>query len=227
MATPLKQPLQQPGDRPPDRTNSGGDVHLVGASRTSLSAPEVLVRRWWIVLLGAVVIALLTYGVSKVIPPTYSSSAIASVLTGGTDANDTTQGEDNLASQYAQLVDSATVLAAASQEIHASVPTTAVSGGTVNDQNLISIVATADSATQARARASAVAEAFVRYLNAQSLNEATDFGSQYVRQVVSIITPAAVGTQTVPKPTLYAIVAFILGLLIVGRLVVYFSSREV
>jgi uncharacterized protein involved in exopolysaccharide biosynthesis len=43
---------------------------------------------------------------------------------------------------------------------------------------------------------------------------------------VSLVNYAGPGGQTAPKPKLYAIVAFILGLLIVARLVVFFAPRN-
>jgi capsular polysaccharide biosynthesis protein len=43
---------------------------------------------------------------------------------------------------------------------------------------------------------------------------------------ISLVNYAGLGGQTAPKPKLYAIVAFVLGLLIVARLVVFFAPRK-
>lgn len=248
-----------------------------------LSADTILLRRWWVVLLGAVLISAATFAVSKVVPATYSSSSEVVVLVSGTDVNATTLGANNLASQYSQVVNSSQVLSMADKLMKppGDVPTGSVSGGTVGAQNLVSIQATAASPQLAQARAVAVTDAFVKYINQQVANQATHYSQSSSAQLgpigaeiaqtqaaldsappkstkaqqlqstlvtllaqrasaqaniaqtavagrpsVQVTSNAGVGSQTAPRPTLYALVGFLVGLLIVARLVVYASRRR-
>ncbi len=132
------------------------------------SSPQLLLRRSWVVVGGAIIVAVVTYLISSVVPATYSSSAKVAVFVSGTDPNDTSLGANNLANQYAQMVGATQVLGAAQQSMHSSIPSTTVTGGTVGAQNVISISATASSASLAQQRAAAVASAFIKYISQQS-----------------------------------------------------------
>jgi len=46
------------------------------------------------------------------------------------------------------------------------------------------------------------------------------------RPTVALVSDAGAGSQTAPRPTLYAMVAFIIALLVIARSVVYFSGRR-
>ena len=143
------------------------------ASPTGLrvSTTSVLWRRSWIVLIGAVVIALLTYLVSKQLTPVYASTADVSVVVTGQDPEDSSLGANSLASQYAQEASATTVLVDANRALArqglGSVPTTAISSGVVAAQNIIAIRVTASSASLARIRAAAVTNAFIAYVTSQ------------------------------------------------------------
>lgn len=259
-----------------------GTAHSRGTPATS-PAGDILLRRWWVVLFGALAIAAATYAVSKVVPATYASSSEVVVLVSGTDVNATTLGANNLASQYAQVVNSSQVLslAATLKKPPVDVPPPSISGGTVGAQNLISIQATAGSAQLAQARAAAVTAAFVKYINQQVANQATHYAQTSSAQLrplageisqtqaalnvvapkstkaielqqtlvtllaqraaaqaniaqtavagrpsVQVTSAAGPGSQTAPKPTLYALVGFIVGLLILARVVIYTSRRR-
>jgi hypothetical protein len=199
----------------------------------------------------------------------------------GTNVNDTTLGANNLAAQYAQLVNSSVVISAADRLLKppGSIPTSAVTGGAVSAQNLVSIQATASSPQQAQARAAAVTTAFIEYVTYQVSRQATHYQQTTAAQLrpidveiastqaklkrspttarfalqqtldtllgqrasaqaniaessvagrpsVQLASQAGLGGQTAPKPTLYAVVGFVIGLLIIARLVVYNSGRR-
>jgi capsular polysaccharide biosynthesis protein len=246
----------------------------------------VLARRWWIVLLVAVVIGVATYAVSRLIPAVYGSSASVAVLVSGTDPNSTTQAENNLASQYAQVVGAQSVLTAAGRNLGAAGNglSGAITAGTVAGENLVSIRATGTTPQEAQQRAAAVTNAFIQYVSSQSLRQSQVFDAQSLRELtplnveiqqatkelagfspshqtsaryqtlqstlstlltqrsaalaaiaqtgvggrpsLTVVDPAGLGGQVAPKPMLYAVVAFVLGLLIVGRLIVYLGSRN-
>ncbi|HTX12191.1 MAG TPA: hypothetical protein VME22_26480 [Solirubrobacteraceae bacterium] len=267
--------------RPTDVQSFNGERRW---STSRSPASSTLGRRWWIVLLGALAIGAATYVVSKAIPATYSSSSTIAVNVTGTDANDATLGANNYASQYAQLIGATPVLNAAGQTLgrDASGLSAAITGGTVGGQNLVSIRASGDSPQQAQVRAAAVTDAFIKYMDRQTLAQGRAFEknaiagltplnsdithlSKELAQIhdqtsshyqtvetsltnvltqrttqlstiattaasgeptLSVINQAGVGSETAPRPSLYALAAFIVALLIVGRAVVYFASRE-
>jgi capsular polysaccharide biosynthesis protein len=141
------------------------------------SAMAILFRRSWIVLVGAALVAAATYLVSERVPATYASSAEVAVQVSGTDINDTTLGANNLADQYAQIVNSTQVLSAADRLIGDSggIPSSSVTGGAVAAQNLVSIRATASSPGLAAKRANAVTTAFIRYITLQVSQQASGY----------------------------------------------------
>jgi hypothetical protein len=249
-----------------------------------------LAGRWWIaliVVIAAVVIAGATYLISKRVPATYSSSSTIAIQLSGTNANDTTQAANNLASQYAQVVSAQPVLGAAKRSLDPSAAnglSSAISGGTVGDQNIVSVRATGRTPEQAQERAAAVTTAFIRYVRNLALRQSHTFNTEsqaglkpvdrQIRRItaqlskfgsperpsaryltlqqtlstlltqrsstlaniaqtsvgglpsVTVVNPAGPGGQTAPRPTLYAAVAFVLALLIVGRLVVWLTPRR-
>lgn len=261
-------------------------LHTFVRSRTSTSAASLLGRRWWVVLVIAVGIAVVTYLVSRLVPAVYASSASVAVVISGTDPNSTTQGADNLASQYAQEVDAQPVLVAAAHGLGPAAHglSGAISGGTVAGENLISIRATGSSPQATQRRAAAVTNAFIHYVTAQFASQSREFQQQSLQRLapidaeirrvtteleglwpsqqssgayataqatlstlitqrstavvnigqtavsgrpsLTVVNTAGAGGQVAPKPWLYAAVAFVLGLIIVARLVVYLGSRS-
>jgi capsular polysaccharide biosynthesis protein len=108
-----------------------------------------------------------TYAIAKSVPPTYRSAAEIAVQVSGTDPESTSLGANNLAEQFAQEVGSSDVLSSANALLRepGGIPSTSITGSTVDAQNLISIQATAGSAPLAQRRAAAVAKAFVTVIN--------------------------------------------------------------
>lgn len=261
---------------------------LPDPARAHVPAPSpasVLLRRSWIVVIGAIVIAAAVYAISKRVPATYGSSAQVAVVVSGTDVNDTSLGANNLAGQYAQEVSATPVLAYADRLLgrhSAGIPASAITGGAVGAQNLISIQATAGSPGVAQRRAAAVTTAFTNYVAQQVQAQAAGYQTASSRQLkpintqiaqteaqlnavgsatsanavalsselsslvaqravsegniaqtaengrpsISLVSNAAAGSETAPKPKLYALIGFVLGLLILARLVVYFGTRR-
>jgi hypothetical protein len=235
------------------------------------------------VILGAAIIGVVVYVISNHVAPTYSSSAEVAVLVSGTDVNDTTQGADNLASQYAQMVAASPVIAAADAQTRSDIPSSSISGGAVAAQNLIQIQVTASSAAAAQQRAAAVTQAFIKYVGKQVLNQASSYESASKiqlepldkqiaaaqskladlggigtakaqdienslntliaeraaaltsigqtslagRPTIALVSNAGPGGQTAPKPKLYALIGFVVSLLLLARLVTYFGVTPV
>ncbi len=120
--------------------------------------------KWWIIGV-TVLITAVTFGVSSAIPPTYSSNAnvlVSAVAPTGL-TKDAVDASNDLASQYAQLVNSSGVIAPAARalEMPPSTLGSSISAGTVAAQNIVAITATAPNALAAQRRANAVASQFV------------------------------------------------------------------
>jgi uncharacterized protein involved in exopolysaccharide biosynthesis len=246
--------------------------------REPRSASGLLLRRSWIVVLGAVAIGIVTYLVSREVTATYSSSATVAIQVSGTDADATSLGANNLAAQFAQQVGATQVLRRAQRSVGAAIPSTSITGGTVGAQNIIAINAVANTPDVAQRRAQAVTNAFVTYVSgrvasqSRSYEHAASHGisplTRTIRSVqsqlsqtsatsaraaalegqlttliaerataqadvaqtavsgtptVAIVSDAGAGSQTAPKPKLYAVIGFVIGLLALARLVVVVS----
>ncbi len=255
---------------------------LAASERRVPSAGEILLRRWPALIGGAVLIALITFAVSEAVPATYASSAMVAVQVSGTDANDTTLGANNLASQYASEVNASQVLSLADSMLpsKSAIPSSSISGSTVSAQNLVSISATGSSPSLAQERAAVVTRAFIRYINAQVAAHANQYEHAYSielkplddeiaqdeaelgtlrstsgkavavqlelntllaqrassetaiaqtavagRPSVTLVSDADTASQSAPRPKLYALVGFIVGLLVLARFVVFLANR--
>jgi capsular polysaccharide biosynthesis protein len=124
-------------------------------------------RWWWLILLVTAVVAIGTYAVSKAVPAQYSSSGTVAVNVSGADASQTSIAANNLASQYAQLVTAQGVLQRATRILSPADDqnlSTAVTGGTISDQNIVQVQATGTTPGQAERRAAAVANALISYV---------------------------------------------------------------
>jgi capsular polysaccharide biosynthesis protein len=136
--------------------------------------------KWWIMLI-ALLAGGATYAVcTHAVPKRYSSSTTIAVnvhsISGG--ISDAITASNDLAAQYAELVDSPPVLAHAAASLHGgSGLGSSISAGTIADQNLISVDAQGASATTAQHRANAVGSAFVRYINGVNLAQASRLSS--------------------------------------------------
>jgi capsular polysaccharide biosynthesis protein len=150
-------------------------------SATEIGRPDrgaVLRRWWWLVALIAVIAGALTYAISRVVPPQFSSSATASVNVTGADPSQNSTAANNIASQYAQYVNAQRVIESAS--INLSGPdarglSLAVSGGTVAGQNVVQVKAVGSSAGQAERRASAVMSALTAYVDRLSSQQSSSY----------------------------------------------------
>jgi capsular polysaccharide biosynthesis protein len=243
--------------------------------------------RGLVVVCASLAVAAVVFVVSHAIHGTYSSSSTVAVNVSGSDINDTSLGADNLASQYAQQVNATPVLQQASTKLDgAGIPSGSISGGAVGAQNAIAIKATAPSATLAQARATAVTNAFVAYVDQEVTRQAAGYVSSATTALkplaaqiahvqsqlaarstsassssssstaaleeelgtltaqraaalasiaetsvaggasVTIVGAAGAGVKTAPKPTLYALVGFLVALLITGRLAFYLAARK-
>lgn len=137
------------------------------------SYSQVMIRKFrylylGVAVLGAVIVAAIAYEVGKGISTTFTSTGsirIGLASEGGVSDPDVTAAND-LASQYAQLVSSAAVqhktaqrLGVSSSELNGS-----LSGSTLAAQNILVITASAGTAAQSRARATAATSVMQTYL---------------------------------------------------------------
>ena len=145
--------------------------------------------KWWI-LLAAIAAAGIAIGVSALIPPTYQASATIRVAAqaGQGNAQDAVQASNDLAGQYAQLVNSSPIIKAASARANVapSALVSSISAGTVADQNLIKIDANARNPAVAVRRANAVASAAAVYIRKVNESQAGSYG-QSVRRLLAPI----------------------------------------
>lgn len=134
-----------------------------------------------VVLVVGVALAAVVYAVSGTISPTYSSSSTMIVnVNGGSGITDVSVSAANdLASQYAQLANSAPVTHRAEKAL--GVPAGSLdgklAGSTVSAQNIIKVTATAGAAAAAQARANAAADALVNYVTAINAKQATKYAA--------------------------------------------------
>jgi hypothetical protein len=133
------------------------------------------------VLVVAAVVAGAVYAVSGTLSPSYASSSTMVVnVNGGSGITDVSVSAANdLASQYAQLANSAPVLRNAEKAL--SLPGGGldgkVSGSTVSAQNIIKVTATAGNARDAQRRTDAAANALITYITSLSAKQATRYAA--------------------------------------------------
>jgi hypothetical protein len=235
-------------------------------------------------LLAATLAATAVYGASSTLPATFQSSSTVRVAIQSTsDVNDATVTASNdLASQYAQIANTGSVVALARRRLSgadAQLTSSDIAAATVAAQNLIQITVNGDDAGQSQRRADAVGAAFVdalRQLNgqqaAQYANEVQgklapidqsiaqtraglSGGTQDSRRNAAIVLASLIvqrqqvqasvaqnvasmqpaltqvagagpGAKVSPKPQLYALVGFVIVLLVVGRVLVVAAARR-
>jgi uncharacterized protein involved in exopolysaccharide biosynthesis len=198
---------------PSSRSDETTEDRLGARERVEPPRPTAgsLVLRWsWAIILLSAAVAVGVYIASNQLSPTYASTAkIAVSVTGGTDANDSSLGANNIASQDAQMVAGSQVLALAQRDIRQSIPSSSISGGVAGAENVIAVQATAGSAALSQARAQAVARAFITYTNrtaAQQIAAARQQSSAQLRPLDDQINALqnqvdALGTQITAKST--------------------------
>jgi succinoglycan biosynthesis transport protein ExoP len=128
---------------------------------------RAIARNWWRILLVAVFVAGVTYGVSHVLKSVYESNTVLSVTAGGAQ-NGTVSAKDQtpfLASTYAQLATSNPVLTSAAKNsglgISEKTAEARVSASTSSGLGFVTVTATGPSQHDAAALANAVAHALV------------------------------------------------------------------
>lgn len=128
---------------------------------------------WWMyrtiaMLLAAVVVAALVFAISDRLPASYQSSAVVRVSVQATDgiSDPSVTAANDLASQFAQLASTAPVVEAAEAHLGSQAGNIGgqVTAGTIAAQNLIRISVKGSNPTQAQERTTAVANAFVAYI---------------------------------------------------------------
>lgn len=139
----------------------------------------VLWRRKLIILAATVVAAGGAFGVAQIVPERYESSSSVRVVVpaGGTsDPEGAVNASNELASQYAQLADSAPVIERARRTEGATgLSGGDVSAGTVDEQNLIRLSVAADTPDQSRRRANALSKALTAYVDGVNAEQASRF----------------------------------------------------
>jgi O-antigen/teichoic acid export membrane protein len=148
--------------------------------------------RWWTLgtlalVLVAVLVAAVVYVVSNRTSPTYQSSAVVRVSVQATTgiSDPAVTAANDLASQFAQLASTEPVVNDAASRLGTGTNLGSITAGTIAAQNLIRISVTGSSASQAKARTTAVAKAFVAYVNRINARQASD----YARAVTSKLGP--------------------------------------
>lgn len=232
---------------------------MTGALRTPLP-----LRVGLACLAISVLAAAVAYGVGRRLPAVYQSSGTIRVATatqnGIADSNVT--AENDLASQYAQLVDSSSVVAMTATALRVPPQTLngKISGSTVGAQNVLEVAVTASTPGTAVARAQAAVSAVALYLTQLTAQFNTAYEIRLTSQIrntrfpegsgrspapqvlaadvnteatalfqalrdaagnqpsFQIIDSGGAAAQTAPKPKLYAIVAFVVVLLLCLRM---------
>jgi len=230
----------------------------------------ITIRAAGLCLIVSVVVAAAAYGIGHALPKIYQSSGrirVAVPTQGGLQDPAVTAAND-LASQYAQLVDTPSVraLTATALGVTPSSLDGTLSGATVAALNIIQVTATGDSSGQATARAAAAVVAVRSFLaglthaqNAEylanvdralkSMNDATALlkspatgaavGSARVQLIgqayrdqagnqpsFQVVDTAGGASETSPQPKLYALVAFIIALIVGGRIAIVAAIRR-
>jgi polysaccharide biosynthesis transport protein len=171
----------------------------------------VFLRRKWIIVATVVIFAVVTGLVSRSLPKVYSASSTLLVVQAKNQQTfDAVQAAQVVARTYGNLLTSDNLAAAVSQHIYGttakkSLIHSSVSISPVSETQLITITAESDQASRAQAIANTYATQFIGY-SATALQ-------QYTQATVSLADPASRPSAPVrPKPTLYVLIACLLGL---------------
>ena len=145
----------------------------------------------WRILLVAVLVALLTLGITALLPRTYSSSvqvALNASPVSGASVTDVTTAGNDLAAQYAQVVSTEVVL----QPAAAAVGTTSASlhdrvkATTVASQNVILLTVQARGRDQAQQEATALGNSLVAYVTENGAATADRYRKQIETQLAPL-----------------------------------------
>jgi uncharacterized protein involved in exopolysaccharide biosynthesis len=152
--------------------------------------PGRLGRLVLIVVAFALAVALVTYGISSAISPTYRSST--QLLVNVNEANglgvDAITAANDLTAQYVQLVPTDAVLATPAAKLGMSVGDLRndISAGTVSQENLLQINADGPSASAAQHRADTVSSDFMSFLAHTNSTQLHSYVSALSRQLQSV-----------------------------------------
>lgn len=182
----LDPPASRPRDVPPPLDHPTLDHPAVDRFDT-------VWRAKWIVVAVALVVTVLTYVVSSLLPPTFQSSGlvqVSAINNGVTSQADTITASNSLASQYAQYATAGPVIEAAVGALGPG-PVSAslgnrVAAATVANQNLIRITVQASSATNSRRGADAVAAALNAYIAGQGDAAVRSFADSLQSQLTGL-----------------------------------------
>jgi capsular polysaccharide biosynthesis protein len=137
--------------------------------------------RFVVLLVIAAIVAGVVYVVSDGISPKYSASSTMIVsVNGGSGLTDVSVTASNdLASQYAQLANSAPVVRSAEKRLKAPPGSLdgKISGSTVSAQNIIKVSAEAEVPEEAQRRADAATDALIGYVTSINAKSATRYAS--------------------------------------------------
>jgi capsular polysaccharide biosynthesis protein len=159
--------------------------------------------KWWI--LGAtLLVTLATFAIATLVPAVYASTAQVSLsaVPGGSAApSDLVTAGNDLAAQYAELVKSTPVLAAAAAQTGASVQQLRghTSAGTPGSQNVIAITVQAASPSAAEREARSVASALVNYVGTTSSDQVAVYSKAVQNQLLPLNAEIAQASAAVDK----------------------------
>jgi hypothetical protein len=191
--TPPAPALQPPAaDSPDEPTVPSATTPRTAAPPAAPIAVDRLGLAWrgkfWI-LLATVIGGVGAYLGCSLLPPTYQSTATLRVVvqSGAGVSQDAVLASNDLAVQYAPLIRTGAVVGPAAVRMHesGSALSTAISSGTVGDQNLMAVTARGASEREAQRRANAVARQFVTYIRASNRQQVVS----YTRLVGSTLAP--------------------------------------
>jgi capsular polysaccharide biosynthesis protein len=154
-------------------------------------AVVVLKKRWPLILIVAVVVAVATYFVARLVPAQYKSTASVVVQVSGSNPDQTATAANSVAGQYAQDVTAQVVIAGASRKLSAADAhglSSAVSGGTVASQNIVQVSATGSSAGQAQQRAAALLAGLTEYVHRLVVGQTKAYAHAAQAQLTPIVS---------------------------------------
>jgi hypothetical protein len=138
----------------------------------------------------AVIVGGVVYAGSHKLPATYQATTefLVTVPNQQGISDPTVTAENDIASQYAQLVSATPVVNAAAKALKVSASTLsgAITGTTVGAENLVQIAATAPNAAQANARAQAAGNAAVAYIQRLTVKSSESYSRSANRTLKGI-----------------------------------------
>lgn len=190
------------------REAGGGFVPAIASEPERIDRVGILWdgKAW--ILAAAALAAIVAGTIASVLPPTYRASTLVRVVAqaNGGSGQDVVLASNNFASQYAELVDSSPVIAAAAKRL--AVPPNeirdALSAGTVSGQNIVRISAEAEEPEIATRHADVVANVFVERMRTANQRQSLEYTRSVERQLVSSDREITRARKDVEQATLEA-----------------------